>query len=158
FGKPLYDMTVCPAALLLQSLRQIPIEQRHPGLDACLQELVHQAAVVVEPARIYRAAACRHNARPGNGKAISVQAEITHHGNVFGKESVVVGGCVCRLSRGDLARRMSESVPNGFTAAVFVPRPFNLKGAGRRSPEKILRKGDYMALHDSTPMRISEVI
>lgn len=41
----------------------------------------------------------------------------------------------------NVARRGSEAIPNRLAPSIFLRRPFNLEGSGRRTPHKAIGKG-----------------
>ena len=49
-GEALDRVAVAPAAVVLERLRQVPVVERHHGLDAALEQRVEQPLVVVEAA------------------------------------------------------------------------------------------------------------
>ena len=59
---------------------------------------------------------------------------------IFGKAVVEVVSDIPGVAVGDFARGMSEGVPDGGSAAVFVDGTFDLVGGGGGTPEKALRK------------------
>ena len=51
-GEPVRGVPLRPATGVLQRLRQIPVVEGHPWLDAVVEQFVHQALVEVEPGRV----------------------------------------------------------------------------------------------------------
>src|SRR5258708_23004709 len=139
-GKRLSGTTVEPAAIVLQCLRQIPVIERRYRRDATLEQIVDQALVKVQPARVGSALACGQNPRPGNRKTVGAMAETPHHLDLPIHPALIVGGNVSRVAAMNLARRRAEHVPNGWATPVFTGRALDLVGGGGSSPEKACRE------------------
>ena len=125
-----------PAALVLEALRQVPMEERRVGDDAGVEQAVHQTAVEVEPARVHAAAALGQHARPRDREAVRLEPQVLHERDVLAPAAVVVAGDVAGGAALDPARRPGEAVPDRFSAPVGVGRAFDLVGGGRRSPDE----------------------
>src|ERR1700751_1536469 len=82
-GEVAGQITVWPAAFVFQRLRKVPVIERGKWTNLRLQESVHKAAVVVEPLPARPACTNRLDARPTEGKAITVEAHLPHQGNVL---------------------------------------------------------------------------
>jgi hypothetical protein len=63
-----------------------------------------------------------------------------HERDVFSIAVVVVASDIAVGAVFDFAGRASETVPDGFAFAVFVPRTFDLVGGGRNAPVKTFGK------------------
>ena len=125
-----------PAAALLQELRQVPVVERGPGLQAAFQHAVDQALVEVQAFRIRPAARLAEDARPGNREAVGIQAEIARDVQVFRPAVVVVAGHRPVRAVADLARRGGEAVPDRFDPAILLRRALDLVGRGGAAPQE----------------------
>src|SRR5581483_10883459 len=65
-----------PAAMLIEHLRRVPVEERAERRDAVVEQLVDEAVVEVEPLRIDGATSLRQDARPRDREAKRVDAEL----------------------------------------------------------------------------------
>src|SRR5262245_19499419 len=73
FGESFCCVLGAPSAgLVLQRLRQIPVIERRKRLDSGRLQLIYQAAIEVETLRVCLTRALREDARPRNGKPVSV--------------------------------------------------------------------------------------
>src|SRR4029078_12458759 len=100
-----------PAAALLQCLRQIPMIEAEPRLDAGLFQRVDEAAVIVEPARVGLAAAGRLHAGPRDREAIGLEPGPLDQRDVLGIAAVRVTGDVAAAAVLDLAGLAAKAVP-----------------------------------------------
>ena len=100
-----------PAARVLEHLRQVPVVERHVGLDPGAEQLVHEPVVEVEPRLVHAAPSFREDARPGDREAERIDAELLHQGDVLGIAVVEVArdGAVVAVS--DLPGRRRRSGP-----------------------------------------------
>jgi len=76
------------------------------------------------------------NARPGERKAITIEAESAHERDVVAVAVVVVAGDVAGIGVGDLAGCVGEAVPDGFAFAIFIPCAFDLVRGSGGAPEE----------------------
>ena len=93
-GEPSRTVRVQPASAEEKLVRVIPVEKRHPRFDALRQQFIDQPVIKAEPLAVDGACAFRKHARPGNGKAIRVDADLAHQVDVFLVAMVVVAGDV----------------------------------------------------------------
>ena len=142
-AKPLDRLAIAPGALLLQRLRQVPMEERDHRLDAGGDQIVDQAAVVGEAGRVHLAGALGQDARPGDREAVGVDAELAHQRDVgeiliavIGVDRDVAGLLLADHRLGD-AVAVGVDVPVGEALAVGLPTALDLVGGARRPPEKI---------------------
>src|SRR5690606_29054307 len=84
--------------------------------------------------------AVRKDARPGNGEAIGLRADVLQQRDIFLVTVIVVDGDIAGVAVSDLSGRVGVSVPDGLTLAVLVPRPLNLVSRRSDTPEKSFRK------------------
>ena len=75
-GERFGRLTDGPAAALLERLREIPVVERHEGLDARREQLVDQPIVEVETCAVRPAASFREDTRPRDREAERVQPEL----------------------------------------------------------------------------------
>ena len=106
------------------------------GLNAVREQLVDQSIVEIETFRIGWTIAVRKYTRPGNREAISLDAERLHQLHVSFVKVVMVVSNVAVCIVNDSARRVRESVPNGWTTSVFFNGALHLIRSGCRSPDK----------------------
>ena len=135
-----------PAALVFKCLWKVPVEEGAVRLDACAEELVDEAIVVVQAGLVRRACAGREDARPGYGEAAGLQAEGLHGGDVLLIAVIAVVGDVAGVAVRGLAGGVREGVPDGLATAAFVDCAFDLVGGGCRSPEEACGEGSCGAL------------
>ena len=117
FGKGLGGIRIEPAALILQSLRQIPVIERDIRLNACSQQRIDKAAVPRKALDVHRAGAARDNARPGNRETVGLQVHGLEQLDVLRPAVVAVAGNVAGVTVHNAARRMGKGIPDGNAAA-----------------------------------------
>ncbi len=125
-----------PAAPVLERLRQVPVEKRHPGCDPACQQRVDQPIVEVEPERVDRAIPLGEDSRPGDRQAIVTDPEVLHQGGVVLEAVVVVACHLGRLAGLDGTRPSGEAVPDRFALAVLARRPLDLRRRRGHSPDE----------------------
>jgi hypothetical protein len=135
-GKPFGRIPRGPAALVLQFLRQVPVEERGRGGDAVLAEFVEQGAVVVQAPLVGGAPAAGLDPRPGDGEPVGGQAEGGDQRDVLAVAVVGVTGDIAGIAAADLARGVAEGVPHRRALAVRVRRSLDLVGGRRCSPDE----------------------
>src|SRR5262249_37931747 len=99
-----------------------------------------QAVVEVEPFRIWRAVALRKDARPGNREAVGFHAQLLDQADVILVKVVVIVGAVGVGAVADLARRVTESVPDRRAAPILIDRALDLIGRCRSAPGETARE------------------
>src|SRR4029077_1538093 len=77
-----------------------------------------------------------NDARPRDGEAECVEAELAHQRDVRGVAVVEVAGDVARVAVPDLAGRRGEPVPDTLAAPVLGGRAFDLVRRGGSAPEE----------------------
>ncbi len=82
--------TDCPAPLVFQCLRQVPVIERYERLDARFEQTIHQFAVEIKTFLINLTASGGQDAGPRDRKAIGLQADLLHQADVFFPAVVVV--------------------------------------------------------------------
>src|SRR5690606_17249014 len=93
--------------------------------------------VEVEALLVRLARAFRKDARPADGEAIGVGADVVlHQRNVFLVPVIVIVGDVAGVAVLDVAGRVRVRVPDRLALAVLVPRALDLIGRGGRAPEE----------------------
>ena len=116
-GEALDDVARCPAALVLERLRQVPVVQRRQGLDAALEHSLDERTVEVEAALVGRPAARRLDPWPGDREAVALEPERAHQVEVVPPPVVVLAGRIARVAVGDVAldrrRTGPRSTPRG---------------------------------------------
>ena len=140
-GEPGGGVPGRPAAGVLERLRQVPVVERQPRLDAVGQQLVDQPAVEVEPGRVGRPGAAGLHPGPGDREPVRLQAQLGHQRDVVAVAVVVVARHVAGVPADDPARGVAEGVPDRRGAAVLGRRALDLVRGGRRAPEEAGREG-----------------
>jgi hypothetical protein len=135
-----HGVAVVPAAAVLQALRQVPVVQRRPGLDAALFQAIDQPLVEIQALGIELAVASRLHARPGDGEAVGVDAQRGDQVEVVVQAVVVVAGHVAVAGVGDGAGLPAEAVPDGFALAILEGGAFDLEAAGGDAPDEVGRE------------------
>ncbi len=127
-----------PAAAILERLRQVPVVETRPRLDAGFEQRIDQPIVEVETAHVDRAAAFGHDARPRDREAVGVEMPRRRGAHVLTPPVVVIAGAVAGVAALDLPRRVGENVPDAAAAPVLVERAFDLvRGGGGAEQETI---------------------
>ena len=132
-----------PAAGVLERLRQVPVVQRQPRLDAVREQLVDQAPVEVQARRVGRAAdrrAAPAATRPRTGTRDSPAASSGRRRRGSGGSGRTATSPVSPFSTAP--GRLAERVPDGRGAAVLARRALDLVRRGGRTPEEVVRKGE----------------
>src|ERR1700676_4874561 len=109
--------------------------------NACGQQGIHQTIVKIEAQGVFLSLPLRKQPGPGNGKAVSLDAELAHQLDVFGIAMVMVTGNIAVLRALDLVRRVSKGVPDRGCASVLGNSTFDLIAGSRRSPQERLNGG-----------------
>ena len=138
-GEPVGGVAVGPPARVLQRLRQVPVVERQPGRHVVREQLVDEAVVERQPARLDRPAARAHP-RPGHREAVRRQPEPLHERDVLGHPAVVVARHVTGVGVLDRAGNSREGVPDGGAAAVLGDRPLDLVRRRRGAPQEAGRE------------------
>ena len=123
-GEPAGAVAVGPAAEVVQRLRQIPMVEAQPWLDAGLQHAVDQPVVEIQ-AGLVDGAACRAAARaakpPRTGRPPPREPS---SGDVFAIAMIMVAGDVAGVAVGDAALHRGSGYPRCWVAApVLVAAP-----------------------------------
>src|SRR6266853_1726764 len=125
----------CPAAAVLQALRQIPVIKRGPGLQTPLEHPVDQPGIEVEALGVGCALApAREESWPGDREAVRVQPEIGRELQVCGPAVIVIARHRAARAVADPAWLRAEAVPDRFAAAVDRGGPFDLVGGSGATP------------------------
>ncbi len=136
------DLGICPAAAVLQRLREVPVVERSHGGDAGLADLARELAVpvesfLIEPAGLRPVGV---DPRPADREAVGSDVELFHERDVFVDAVVVVAGDVAGVSVGDVTRDVTKSVPDRLALAPLRPRAFDLVARRGRAPVKVVWK------------------
>ncbi len=129
-----------PAAGVLQRLGQVPVVQRHEGVDVVREQLVDQPVVEVEARFVRPADALGEHARPGHRQAIAAEPEVGHQLDVLAIPVVVVARDVAGVAVPYAPRRVGEAIPDALAAPVVPGRALDLIGRGRGSPHELGRE------------------
>src|ERR1700722_13006324 len=130
-----------PSSMLsLQGGRQVPVIQGCERLDVALEQAVDQPVIEIQTTAVDGAVAVRLHPRPGNGKAIPLNAQCRDQVEIRLEPVVVVtGDLAVRAVRGRTGAQ-AEFVPDRWPLAVGARRPFDLEGAARDTPSEIVWK------------------
>ena len=150
-GEFLRDVTIEPAALLLQRLRQVPMVEAQPRRNAARDQFIDQTIVEIETARLDRAAAGGKNARPRGREPIGVEAAARQQRDVLAPAMIMVAGDVAVVAAFDAAGRVAEDVPDALAAPVGIDRAFDLVARRRGAPDEIGRKAVILSHGDLRP-------
>ena len=131
------DHRVGPAAGILERLRQVPVVERGPGLDAAGEEAVDEPVVEVEPGLVHRAAARRLDPRPGDAEPVGPQPELRHQVEIRLPATVVVAGDVTGVPVARATGRVRVHVPDARAAPVCRRGPLDLVRRGRGAPGEV---------------------
>ena len=136
-GEAVRRVAVAPAAVVLERLRQVPVVERRVGLDAAREQPVDEPVVEGEARLVDRAAAGRHDARPGDREAVRRRARARAMQVEVGLPAVVVvaGDVPSEPSRIAPGVR-AERVPDRRPAAVLGARALDLVGRRSRHPRR----------------------
>ena len=137
-GEPVGRIAVQPAALLVERLRVVPVEDRDERLDPVRAELVDEAAVEVEPLGVGGADPVRQHARPGDAEAIGLGAQRLDERDVLLEAVVVVAGDVAGVAVEDRALSLTKDVPHRRPLAVLGRGPLDLIAGRRHAPGEVL--------------------
>src|SRR6516165_4524973 len=109
-----------------------------PGFDAGRKQGIDESVVERKSRLVGCTASARQHARPGDGEAVGVDAEIAHQRNVFAIATIVITGDLAGVAVLHLAGHATIAVPDAVAAAVGMSRTFDLKARGRYPPGKVL--------------------
>ena len=145
--EPLHRLAIAPGALLLQRLRQIPVEEGDHRLDTGSDEVIDEPAVIGEARLVHPAGALRQNACPGQREAVGVGTELAHQRDVaeilvavIGVAGDVAGLLLAGRRHGD-AVAVGVDVPIRQALAIGLPTALDLIGGACRPPDKPARHG-----------------
>jgi hypothetical protein len=139
-GEGLRRVADGPPARILERLRQVPVVERHEGLDAGSEQLVDEPVVEVEPGLVHPSASLRQHARPRDREAEGVEPEVVHQPNVVAIAVVRVAGDCSGITVLDRARYCGEAVPDALAATVLVDRALDLIRGERGAPGEARRE------------------
>lgn len=134
--------------MLLEGFGVVEVEDGDEGSDARGEEGVDELVVVGEAGWVGLAFTLGKHPGPANGKAVGVEAEVAHVGDVFGVPVVGVVGDGVGAAVLDVAWDGLEGVEDGATRAVGGGCAFDLDGGGGGSPEKGFREGGRDGLRE----------
>ena len=129
-----------PAALVLEGLRRVPVEERRERRDPFGEQGVDEPVVEVEPALVHLPATFGQDPRPRDGEAERVEPEVAHEGDVVGIAVIEVARDRARVAAANLAGRRAEPVPDALAAAVGGGGALDLVRGRGRTPEEVGRE------------------
>src|SRR3954449_5635165 len=133
---PLDDVTLRPTALVLESLRQIPVVERRERNDPSLAQTLGEAPVEVEPLHIRGPAPIRLHPRPRDGEPVSLDPELAHEVEVLAPAEVMLASRLAGGGARNIARAGREAVPDRLAAAVGPRGALDLERRGPGSPDE----------------------
>lgn len=142
-------VAVQPASLVLEGLREVPVEEGRDRFDAAGQQAVDQAVVEVQALDVGLAPAGGLDARPGDGEAVAGEARLGHQVEVLLVPVVVITGHLAGVPVADRARAGSEGVPDRWSAAVLPGGALDLVRRRRRAPDEV--RGQMVQCHAQPP-------
>ena len=107
-------------------------------LDARRPEFGDEGSVEGDALFVDRALFIGDDARPGDGEAIALEAQLLHDGDVFFETVIVIAGNIAVFVAFGVA--FIEGVPDAEHFAVLVVRAFDLMDCRRGAPEEIVRE------------------
>lgn len=121
------------AVPLVETVGKVPVVQCDIRLDAGLKEVINELDVVVQASLVDGIITTTKgdDAGPGEGKPVGFGAELLQQGDVVGGPVIrVAGDLPVSLNAvrplGNLAVDLTESIPDGRAAAIFVNGTFDL--------------------------------
>ena len=132
-----HNVPVQPAALVLQSAGQIPMVQRDHGLDAGIQQSIHQMVIEFQSLFVHGPVPVGDDPGPADGEPVSLNAKPLHQGHILRPAVVAVAGPVTGVAVLDIAGGVGEIVPDAPALPVLVPGALALIGSAGHAPEKI---------------------
>ena len=141
-GEIITDFRIVPAAFFVRPHGQIPVENRHHRLNARCFQFVHQVAVKGKTLGVDRVGT-GHHARPADGKAIRLDAQLFQQRYILLVAVVVITGDSTVLAVLDVP--LAQSIPDTGNLAVLIVGTLNLVSSTGRTPEKILRKAHLVS-------------
>jgi hypothetical protein len=145
FGEPFADVAVEPSAAIVQRGRQVPVVERHQGLNALLEEAVDEPVVEIEAACVDRPGALRQYPAPCNAEAISAEPELLHEADVVAPPPVVIAGDVTGVAVRNETGSVTEAMPDVRAGAIGERRAFDLVRGGRRAPQEAIGKAKVVS-------------
>jgi len=121
---------------------KVPVVERQPGVDARLQQGVHQPRIEVEASRVGRAVGPQ-DAGPAHRESVGVQPEPGHPGDVLAVAVIVVHRHVGVLPARDGTRDCAEVVPDGRGAAPGPGGTLDLVGRRGGAPAETRGESDH---------------
>ena len=129
-----------PAALVLQRLRQVPVEQGRIGRDVPFVQRLAKAFVIVDARLVHGAGAIRHDAGPGDREAIGAEMGAGDQRDVVPVAAIAVAGDGRVGVIDDRLGLAREHVPDAVLAAIRIGRAFDLRRRGGDAPFEVFRK------------------
>ena len=139
-GEGFCRISIQPAALVLQGLRQIPVVERDIRLDPCRKQRIDQPVIPCKARRVDYSCALWEDARPGNREPVRLQMHLFQQCNILCPAMVAVAGDVPGIAVPCFARHMAEGIPDGQPPAILLHCALDLIGCGRRAPDEIFLK------------------
>lgn len=130
-----------PTISIMQSLRKIPMVQRHPGCDPPSEKPINQPVVECNPSFIEGVISPAKGNDPGprDGEAVGLGAVSAQQFDVLLKAMVVVASDITVCAFCSCWLQVAVRVPDGFPAAIFCHGSFDLVRRRGKPPFKVGR-------------------
>ena len=141
-GEGIHNVTVQPAALVLQGAGKIPVVEGDHGLDTLCQQGVYQVVVENKALFVDGAVPVGDNPGPADGETVGPDIVGLHQIHVLLPAVVAVAGDVAGIPVLDVVvgRVMAEVVPDVGAFSVLVPGTLALVGGAGYAPQEVLGK------------------
>ena len=139
-GEAQGGVAVRPATLVLQTLRQVPVEQGGVGRHTLGQQGIDHAGIVVQPRWIDRPLPAGQDPRPADREPIGVQPRCCDQIDIFGVAAIAVGGDTGVGAVDHLAGQLLEPVPNAGPASIGGLSALGLESGRGHAPHEVLGK------------------
>src|SRR5687768_11162974 len=136
-AEPAGDVTIQPAAAIIQCRRQVPVIKRRVRLDAARKERIDETRIEIDSLPVHSAESVPKYPAPRDAESVGIEAEAGHQRNVSFVTAIVIAGDVPGVSVFSQPRRMGETMPDAGSRSISERRPFDLIRRRGCSPHKI---------------------
>ncbi len=132
---------VAPATeVVFKRLGEIPVKHGDPRGEAMIEHRVEQTVIEIDSLLVYRTAAGRIDAGPGERESVVFGTELRHEGQVFFEEVIVIAGDVEVVAVFYLSGLAGKGIPDGGAFAVGERGSLDLWSGGGESPDEVFGK------------------
>ena len=139
-GEGVCRPTYPPPALILEALREVPVEQGEERLYARVQQPVHEPVVEVQAGLVDRTPSLRHHPGPRHRESIGGQPQVLHDPDVVAPSVVVIAGNITGVAVEHPSGNPAETVPYALRPPVLGHRSLDLVGGRSRAPQETDRE------------------